>query len=452
MDLAVWLAAAACFLPVTGAFLPAASSAQPHPNFSGAWLETSRSCQPANDRPLHPQRLVIDHKDTSFRILSKSSAGELSLSYDVGGKPLHYTGLDGDDFHSKAQWRGQTLVFDIREMEDKHLVRAQEAWDLTEQGTGLRRVKKEDGPQEHSTCTSLFKKDEEAPVKISLKKDRVSIDIDGHPFTNLYMGQEARKPFLYPLTTASGQAVTRGFPVEPLPGDPTDHPHQKGLWVGSENLSGMDLWENDPSYHRPRMGSIAFKDVLATESTGDSGSFTMLADWLSPEGDLLVTEKRKMTFYAKPSDCRIVDVDLNLRARREVTFEDHQDSVIGIRLGPAFAEKNGGRAISARGDEREAGVRGKQAEWVDWQTDLHGEKVGVTLMDHPSNYNAPTRWHIRAMGLLVANTFGRKTYDPEAPSAAKTLRPSEEIRLRYRLLIHPQGTDVSKLYQEFAAQ
>src|SRR6187402_2472414 len=90
-----------------------------------------------------------------------------------------------------------------------------------------------------------------AQVKFTHEKDRVIVTIDTRPFGTLYFGKEANKPFFHPLTTPTGIAVTRAYPVDKSPEpEPTDHPHQKGLWMGVERLSGMDFWENDRSYTR----------------------------------------------------------------------------------------------------------------------------------------------------------------------------------------------------------
>src|SRR3569833_3199953 len=118
-----------------------------------------------------------------------------------------------------------------------------------------------------------------AQVSLAQKSDRITINVDGTTFTNLYFGRDARKPFLYPLTTASGKKVSRGFPVQPDPGDPTDNPHQRGLWVGMEKLdiagTGLvDFWENDPSYKRPHMGDIVFDKVMSMKEGEEQGSLT----------------------------------------------------------------------------------------------------------------------------------------------------------------------------------
>ena len=200
----------------------------------------------------------------------------------------------------------------------------------------------------------------------------------------------------------------------------------------------MDLWENDASYHdRPDLGHIVFKDVVAADMKADSGSLTTLSDWVSLQGESVLTETRKMTFYASQADCRMFDVDLVLRAKVDLTFHDHHDAVIGIRLGPDFDEQNGGRPINAQGLEGEANVRGKRSEWIDWQATVEGEKVGVALMDHPSNFSSPTRWHVRSNGVLIASPFGQKDFNPASPLLTTFLRTGEELNLRYRVLIHP---------------
>ena len=53
-----------------------------------------------------------------------------------------------------------------------------------------------------------------AQVKITQHSDRISIDIDGKPFTELFVGAETTKPYLHPLRAASGTIVTRAYPMD----------------------------------------------------------------------------------------------------------------------------------------------------------------------------------------------------------------------------------------------
>src|SRR5262249_12878171 len=59
---------------------------------------------------------------------------------------------------------------------------------------------------------------------------RVDITIDGQPFTSYIWPTSLKKPVLYPLITDEGITVTRGYPLEPRPGERVDHPHHAGLW------------------------------------------------------------------------------------------------------------------------------------------------------------------------------------------------------------------------------
>jgi hypothetical protein len=52
----------------------------------------------------------------------------------------------------------------------------------------------------------------------------------GKPFTSFNYPDSIEKPVLYPIHAANGTVVTRGFPLDTRPGDPTDHPHHIGLW------------------------------------------------------------------------------------------------------------------------------------------------------------------------------------------------------------------------------
>ncbi|CAM3656798.1 DUF6807 domain-containing protein [Mucilaginibacter galii] len=61
-------------------------------------------------------------------------------------------------------------------------------------------------------------------------QNKIDIFIGDQLFTSFLYPDSLEKPVLYPLMTANGTMVTRGFPLQPQPGCPTDHPHHIGLW------------------------------------------------------------------------------------------------------------------------------------------------------------------------------------------------------------------------------
>src|SRR5689334_5838641 len=78
----------------------------------------------------------------------------------------------------------------------------------------------------------------------SVTDKRIDVIIGDRPFTSFLYPDSLEKPVLYPLRTAKGTVVTRGFPFDPKPGDPSDHPHHVGLWLNFENVNGLDFWNN----------------------------------------------------------------------------------------------------------------------------------------------------------------------------------------------------------------
>ena len=73
---------------------------------------------------------------------------------------------------------------------------------------------------------------------------RVDVLVDGKPFTSYIWPTTLKKPVLFPIRTAKGTLVTRGFPLEPRAGERVDHPHHVGLWFNYGDVNGIDFWNN----------------------------------------------------------------------------------------------------------------------------------------------------------------------------------------------------------------
>src|SRR5256885_16404585 len=111
------------------------------------------------------------------------------------------------------------------------------------------------------------------------------------------------------------------------------------------------------------MGRIVLKQVLSVKSGNDSGSIDVAFNWLKPDGKPLLTETRKMTFYAHPT-LRIIDFDFDLAAIEKVVFRDTKEGTFAMRMatpleepsleGPATGPAGTGKLINAQGGELEA--------------------------------------------------------------------------------------------------
>jgi hypothetical protein len=288
-------------------------------------------------------------------------------------------------------------------------------------------------------------------VSVAVGDDRIDVKVDGALFTTLHSEPGPRKLYLHPLLTSTGKRVTRAFPMEDVQGDSTDHPHQRGVWIGAEQLSGMDFWENEPSYNNERAGTVALTDVSDARSGAGEGRFTLRAKWISPKGDSPIAEVRTMTFRAPSPAQRIIDIDLLLTAKMPVTFDDNYDAILGLRLAKEFEEAEGGKAVNAEGLTGWQQLRGARSAWVDWRATVGGEDVGVAVMDAPGNFRFPTPWHVRDYALLFASPFGFRKYNPAAAQdGSYAMKPGDELKLRYRILVHSGAIDVKSAFEEFA--
>src|SRR5215831_6301800 len=116
---------------------------------------------------------------------------------------------------------------------------------------------------------------------------RVDVAIGGKPFTSYVWPDTVKKPVLYPIRDAKGTLVTRGWPLDPRPGERTDHPHHVGLWLNYENVNGVDFWNNStalPASQQAKMGTIVHRRIVKTISGADHGELEVEADWIMPDG------------------------------------------------------------------------------------------------------------------------------------------------------------------------
>jgi hypothetical protein len=267
------------------------------------------------------------------------------------------------------------------------------------------------------------------------------------PFGDLYTGTDAPKPYFSPLRSASGKIVTRQWPMVKDSGETNDHQHHRGMWLGYIDVNGVNFWENEFSYHRANAGKIVAHDIVVAGPT-----IRLSCDWISPDNRKLLTDRRTMTFSSDPG-LRIVDLDATLTAAVRVAFGDDKDGAFAVRMADPLTEKTGNGVITnSAGGRTMNEVWGKPADWVDYSGTLDGEALGIVIMDHPSSFHHPARWHARDYGLLAANPFAVHAYDPAAPESKVTLQPGQSVHLRYRVVVHPKmdRAAIERLYKTWA--
>src|SRR5260370_36298237 len=194
---------------------------------------------------------------------------------------------------------------------------------------------------------------------------RVDVVIDGQPFTAYIWPEKLAKPVLYPLRTARGMVVTRGFPLEPRPGERVDHPHHAGLWFNYGNVNGFDFWNNSGAIKAedaPKMGSISHRAVTLAKSGPAQAELEIDADWITGKQQLILKEHTRFVFRGGPN-FRSIDRITTLQALGEkVVFNDDKEGVLGIRVA---------RALEAPSDKPEVFI------------DASGRPTTVAQLDNP---------------------------------------------------------------------
>ncbi|MFN7919600.1 MAG: PmoA family protein [Bryobacteraceae bacterium] len=294
-----------------------------------------------------------------------------------------------------------------------------------------------------------------APAQVKMKQsaDRVSVEIDGKPFTDFIVsGSDFAKPFLHPLRTADGKIVTRVWPMEEKAGEAKDHPHHRGLWFTHGDVNGYDFWSNEPSLKGNKKGSVVLEKIKSAKSGSKHGSITASFVWKDTTGKALLREDRTMTFHSDPK-LRIVDFDVKFTGIESAKFGDTKEGFFALRLTAPLDGKHTGKMVSAEGKVGEKLIWGKRSPWVDYVGQLEGETVGVAIFDHAGNPKHPTYWHSRDYGLFAANIFGEHDfYNDKSKDGSMTLEPGKTWRFRYRVVIHKgdtQAAGIAGLYAKW---
>ncbi len=272
-----------------------------------------------------------------------------------------------------------------------------------------------------------------AEVRFHQFPDRLSVEIDGKPYTDLFYGPDVRKPYLHPLRSATGKIVTRQYPMADVPGEKKDHPHHQGLSFTYADVNGYNFWASDKTQLDSKSGSIRLKRVVSTKD-GVKGVAKLEFEWLDPQGQLLLTEERTMTFSASPG-LRAIDFDITLRAEQQAVFGDTKEGMFNIRLAPGLDHLSG-----SNGCHGEKECWGKRGESFTFSGSVGGEPLSVTIFDQPGNPSYPTYWHVREYGLFAANPFGVRDFTGDKnANGSRTLPRGESLHFQYRVVI--QGTD-----------
>jgi len=327
-------------------------------------------------------------------------------------------------------------------------------------------------------ATAGFAQEKTVTVAPRAAERRVDVLVDGKPFTSYAWPERLAKPVLYPIRTARGTFVTRGFPLDPRPGERVDHPHQVGFWFNHGDVNGVDFWNNSEALEpeeRAKMGTIRHDEVVAAAS-GSPGRLVTRASWVMPGGGTALAERTTWIFRGG-ADWRSIERRTVLTASDgKVTFRDNKEGALGLRVARAleepsdkpevFTDASGKPTTVAALDN--AGVNGvytssegitgarvwgTRARWMALSGKVGDEDVVLLVLDHPKNPGHPTHWHARGYGLFAANPLGAKVFSDGKEELNYAIEKGGSATFRYLLVVLPgpfSKERAEKAYAEFA--
>jgi len=271
------------------------------------------------------------------------------------------------------------------------------------------------------------------------EKGRIDFSEGSKPITSLHYAEKWDKPFLYPLRTAKGQIVSRGWPVEPRPGEQEDHAWHRGIFWGHGDISKHDFWREQG---RQKTSIL----VPKSEPKLNANGCAIELDMRTPSGASLGTVHQTFAFQLKAE--LIIDARIAIHANQNqpLLFGDTDDGGFAFRLSDEFRQDRGAILLNSDGLQTTEKIWGKPARWVDYSAAVNGAPCGVAIFDHPGNLGHPTRWHARGYSLCSANPFGLRSFTKDkSQDGSYTLAAGKTLEFRYRVLIHEGMGDLAAL-------
>ena len=283
---------------------------------------------------------------------------------------------------------------------------------------------------------------------------KIDIYIGGQYFTSyLYDHPLLNKPVLFPVVSAAGITVTRGYPLDTRAGESTDHTHQHGVWFNHGDVNGIDFWNagRTPPASGARYGRIAHDNIIEIQS-GDSGKISVLKNWLDDTGKTLLIEKTVYQFEGD-ADTRIITHTSTLTAQAEdVHFNDSKEALFAIRVASELEIRDDQATyLNSEGTEGYPDVWGKRAQWMQLKGNTQNTPISLLMFDAPSNINHPPHWMARDYGLLAADNLGNAAFGETKLNYV--LRKNESQIFKHQIIIADgnelNAPQIGALYDHF---
>ena len=266
-----------------------------------------------------------------------------------------------------------------------------------------------------------------------------------------YWNLSESRPIVWPLIGVGGNQLTRGYPMrDATPDERADHIHHRSFWFTHDEVNGINFWGETEGH-----GSV-MPDGDAKARGGDTAVIEADHRWVGPDGKPVLSDSWHLTFD-DDGRRRWIDCVFQLQATEgDVHFGDTKEGTFAIRVAGTMKvdAKKGGRIITAEG-ATDGDAWGVKSPWVDYHGPVGDRTEGIAIMNHPSSFHYPNRWHVRTYGLFAANPFGAKHFTGGKETGGYTLPKGQSLTLAYRVLLHAgdhQEGGVEEVWNDYKDQ
>ncbi len=261
--------------------------------------------------------------------------------------------------------------------------------------------------------------------------DKIEFRVDGNLFTSYILSESEKYPFFFPVNGPSNASVTSMRNA--------NYPHHSSLFFGCDRVNGGNYWQE-----KLTDGQIISLRADIIETGGDKVVIENECIWRRPGADAPIKDKRKITVTIPSKDKFIIDFDVTMEMLIDVTIEKTNHSLFSGRMDADLAVINGGTMINAEGETSEKGTFGKASAWIDFYGKRQGKTEGMAILQHPSNKWFPAPWFTRDYGFFSPTPM----YWP-ANDKNTSLKKGEQIKLRYRVIVHTGNHTEAGIAEEF---
>ena len=246
--------------------------------------------------------------------------------------------------------------------------------------------------------------------------------------------RESPKPYLHPVNTLIGDAVTLYRPH--------DHVWHKGIaWslphVGEHNFWGGPTYVHGSFYVQlDNNGSAGHREMTALSANGDRAQIAHRLDWISQAGSPIIDEHRTLTALVLDDvtwvllfDTAMTNVSGSTLDFGSPTTKGRPNAGYGGLLWRGPRSFTGGliQSPSATGGDD---LRGTRAEWLAFRGrhDETGRRSTVVMVDDATNPHHPPLWFARSeeFACLCPAPF----FNEEVP-----LPSGDTVRFRYAVVV-----------------